>query len=508
MLTDLGFLEKEFKTGSISPDKVLAAVDVFRHELALPGTIPVSQIKQVQQVYGKSANQKLLEIAVDVDEGIRFQRLPDFGTQNLQTRIIHCRLSLLGLYQGLVASPWSAFSYSALEKAALFAGRTNLETMNLLADLEQYTSAFLKASGYKNPLVVFESETKEPIPEYTGAFKRQLRRDLRNYDTVFDNLDDQLFFRRDHKVNGDYLDKLSKAEINRFLLRLIQVHQWMAGAYDGLLDGEFGPITIESLLEIISQYNGEERKDVKTDKVLVRITGTTFLFNAVHFLIRYSEESLAQDRTLETLQILSRNISEAQASDQQVFEINFQSEVEIIQKGEHVPPENRNGLFPRIFTGARIFFKKLFRVARRLFRWIVDQVKKGIHFIRNMIRMIYAFLKEAAIHFINGVKFLLGKLPVSTQRERTYFAYTRFDIDKDVVSLLNEHHGNLIADHLRNVNQMVHSMHFSLAMIIFLFKTLKASLVAPIPVAWPVFVIKMVIAFKKVIDQYKLVLTA
>jgi hypothetical protein len=508
MLIDLGYLEKEFRVGAIRQEMLLQAVDAFRRDLLQSGMMTVSEIKQIEQVYGRSANQKLLERTIDIDDGFRFRKLPDFGDQNLQTRILHYRLNLLGLYPGYIALPWGAFSYSALENASIFAGRTKLETMNLLADIEQYTTAFLKTSGYKNPLVVFVSDTMEPIPEYTGAFKRQLRRDLRKHDTVFNDLDDQLFFRRDHKVNGDYLDKLRKAEINLFTLRLIQVHQWMAGAYDGLLDGDFGPVTVESLLEVINQYSGEERKDVKPEKVLVRITGKTFLFNAVHFLIRYSEEGLAHDRTLETLQILSQHIHEAPASAQQDFEQSFQSEVEIIRTGEHLPPENRNGLFPRIFTGARTFFKKLFRVARRLFRWIVDQVKKGLHFIRNAIRMIYAFLKEAVIHFINGVRFLLGKLPVATHSQKKQFAYTHFDIDKDVISLISEHHKTLIANHLRNVHQTVNSMHFSLAMIAFLFKTLKASLLAPIPVAWPLFVVKMVIAFKNVIDQYKLVLTA
>ena len=507
MLIDLGYLEKAFLMNAVSESQVHSAMIEFRKDLDGEIILSKADISAYEKVYATGANAKLLEKMVDVDEGLQFDKLPAFGDQNLQTRILHYRLNLLGLYDGRVAAAWSALSYTALEKAAVFAGQLKQRTMNLLADLEAYTAAVLKKTGYKNPLLVFESDPHDKIPEYTGAFKRHLKQNLEKHKNVFDALDDALFFRRDKKVNMSYLSTLKHSETNRFLLRLIQVHQWMAGVYDGVLDGEYGAVTLESLLDVISHYNDEDREHVKTDKLLVRIAGNMYLFNAVHFLISYSHENLSADRTFDTLQVLSESVSGANPDDQQLFEQNFQSEVALINSGESSIPESRNGFLPRLFTGVKTFFKKLFRFAKKLFKWIVEQAQKAIQFVRNVVRMIYSFLKEAVIHFINGVKFLLGKLPVNSIKNRQQGLFTQFDIDKDAVNIALRADEGLIMEHIRRVNQTVGSMQFSLQFIVFLFTSLKSAVLAPVPIAWPLFILKMVYSFKKVIEKYKLINT-
>lgn len=505
MLIDLGYLEKAFKTNALNQNDIAIALSAFREELKLSGIFSQSVLNEFVKVYGKSADHKILERLTDIDEGVKFDSLPAFGDRDLKTRILHFRLNLLGLYEGFVAAPWSALSFTALENAALYAGHFKLRTVNLLADIESYTAQVLKKVGFKNPLVVFESAENNEVSEYKGSFKRQLKRDLDKHDAVFEHLDDALFFRRDKKVNLRFLEQLKNSDVNRFLLRLIQVHQWMAGSYNGVLDGDIGKITMESLLEVISQYNNEDRKDVKTDKILVRITGNTYLFNAVHFLVKYSQEFQTEDRTLASLQVISESIKSANAEDQQQFEANFQAEIENIKAGEKQVPENRNGFLPRIFTGIKTFFKKIFRLAKKLFKWIVEQAKKAIQFVRNVIRMIYGVLKEAVIHFINGVKFLLGKLPINTIQSRSAGMSTQFDLDKDAVNVVFGSDGSLFQQHIKNVNQTVGSMQFSLAFIIFLFKTLKSAFLATVPIAWPLFVLKMVYSFNHVIKQYQLI---
>jgi hypothetical protein len=85
--------------------------------------------------------------------------------------------------------------------------------------------------------------------------------------------------------------------------------------------------------------------------------------------------------------------------------------------------------------------------------------------------------------------------------------YSNFDIDKDGLNIFETANASDIKIHLDMVKQKVHSMSFSLALIGFLFDTLKTALSLATVIAWPLFILKLVIAFKKVIDTYKTVLT-
>jgi hypothetical protein len=121
--------------------------------------------------------------------------------------------------------------------------------------------------------------------------------------------------------------------------------------------------------------------------------------------------------------------------------------------------------------------------------------------------MIYNYLKEAVRHFIEGVKFFLGKLPVTTQSKDGHYLYSNFDLDKDGINIFETSDPSDVKSHMNQVMLKVQSMSFSLAMIGFLFQVLKTGLSAATVIGWPLFILNLVISFKKVIDTYKAVLT-
>ena len=510
VLIDLGYLRPEFLVEPIKERKINEAYSLFYSDLEVSGLISSSENTNIESVFQEEADTKLLEIVADIDEGLHLKKVPSFGEKSLVVRILHYRLNLLGLYEDFVAGHFSAASYAALDKAAFMIKKSKLTALNLLADIQTYTDAFLKARGYNNCIVSFftgKEAQKTSIPDYSGKFKRRLKKDLKKHPAIFEKLDDHVFFRRDKKVNLDYLRKLEKEEINRFTLRLLQLHQWMGGHYNGLLDTDFGNYTLNSFINIIGQYNESEAEKVKTEEVLVKVTDNVIVFNALFFLKQYKNENASEDRTLNTLQILSENYHEASEENKEQFRRNFQDGIDEAIKNENKTPETKFGMIRRVFFGIKAFFKKAFKFAKRIFKWIAEKVGKAVDFIQNTLRMIYNYLKQAVKHFIDGVKFLLGKLPVVNKDDQGNLLISNFDFDKDGISIIGSKNDDLINLHLRSVNRRIVSMSFSLALISFLFKTIKGILSSATVVAWPIFAIKLVVAFKKVIESYKLVLT-
>jgi hypothetical protein len=510
MLSDLGYLNTEFLSGIFMENKIAEAYQAFYTDLQQSGLKSTREINEFTNIYQDQAGLKLLESVTDIDEGILFTKLPELGEPGLMTRIIHYRLSLLGLYTGPIQLNYNAFSYAGLEKAATYVNKSKLSTLNLLANLQSYTEAFLIENGFLHSVVAFKSGIsgkQKDVPEYSGKFKRQIRQDLKDHETQFEILEEKLFRRNDDNVDLALLQSMAGEEINRFILRLIQLHQWMAGYYNGALDADFGELTLESLIEIIENYNEGSDDKVRAADVLARVRDDYFIFNCLYFLKQYKEENRQADQTMNTLAMLSDSYSKAEPDEQLAFETNFQAEIEVVRSGQDAIPETKNGVLRRVFFGIRTFFKKAFRFARKLFRWIVSGLKQAVTFVNNAIRMIYTFLKDAIRHFIEGVKFLLGKLPVTTQSSDGRFMYSNFDLDKDGLNIFETANASDVKIHMDMVRQKVHSMSFSLALIGFLYDALKAALSAAAVIAWPLFILKLVIAFKKVIDTYKTVLT-
>lgn len=510
MLSDLGYLKTEFLTVFSVENKIAEAYRVFYAELLLSGLKSIKEINEFTNLYQDQAELKLLETVTDIDEGIPIMKLPELGESGLITRIIHYRLSLLGLYTGPIELNFNAFSYAGLEKAAIYIRKSKLSTLNLLANLQNYTEAFLTENGFLHSVVAFKSGItgkQKDVPAYSGKFKRQIRQDLKDHEARYEILEEKLFRRNDDNVDLALLQSMAGEEINRFILRLIQLHQWMAGYYNGALDADFSELTVESLIEIIENYNEGTDDKIRAADVLARVRDDYFIFNCLYFLKQYKEENRQADQTMNTLAILSDAYSKADPGEQQAFETNFQAGIDLVRSDQDTIPETRNGVLRRVFFGIKTFFKKAFRFARKLFRWIVNGLKQAGIFVKNAIRMIYTFLKEAIRHFIEGVKFLLGKLPVTTQSSDGRSMYSNFDIDKDGLNIFETADASDIKIHLDMVKQKVHSMSFSLALIGFLFDTLKTALSLATVIAWPLFILKLVIAFKKVIDTYKTVLT-
>lgn len=508
-LSDLGYMPDIVETeGEVFNQFLNQAYQSFSSDLKKSELIDSPTQKRLKALYPVEFELKLLEMCLDIDEGITFKNLPAFGDQDLKTRILHYRLNLLGLYSAPISAYFSAASYNGLSKAASFTGKTPLATANLLADIQKFTVVYLKNRGYKHPVVIMQlSEAPSTsLEKYTGAFKRAVKRELSDHEEVFDELKQKLFKRNDDKLEVQYALELLHSDDNGFIIRLIQVHQWIAGFYQGNIDGEVGEVTLDSLQDVISSYN-ESGESVDEKRTLVSLPENDKLlaFNAIFFLNKYKIEQQQSDKTINTLEAVNNSYQSASTEDQQQFETTFNQQWNNIAHGKPTSAAEHKGFLQRIFGGIKAFFKKAFRFARKIFSWILKGIKKVAGFITNFLKKLYHIIKEAAQHFIEGVRFLLGKTTILTN-ENQQSLITHFDVDKDVLNLGTQIDNSLLKSHLGKVDEKVNSLKFSLTLIAFLFKTIRAILMGGI-VAWPVFLFKLAKSFKQVIDSYKQIAT-
>jgi len=508
-LSDLGYMPDIVETEGVVFNQFLdEAYQSFYSDLQKSGLISTQTQKQLKVLYPSEYEVKLLEMCLDIDEGLQFEKLPAFGDQDLKTRILHYRLNLLGLYTAPVKAYFSASSYNGLSKAASFTGKTPLSTANLLADIQEFTVVYLKNRGYQHPVVIMQlsDASTNGLANYTGAFKRAVKRELSGYDEVFNELNKSLFKRNDDKVDVSDAINILHADDNSFIIRLIQVHQWIAGFYQGKIDGEVSSVTLQSLQDVISSYNESgESVDEKRTLVVLSEKEKLLAFNAIFFLNKYKLEQQQSDKTISTLEAVNNSYQSASEEDQKQFETTFNEQWGQVAHGHSLTENQPKGFFQKIFGGIKAFFKKAFRFARKIFSWILKGIKKVAGFITNFLKKIYNIIKEAAQHFIEGVKFLLGKTTVLTN-ENQQTLITNFNIDKDVLNLGTSIDSTLLKTHLGKVDEKVNSLKFSLTLIAFLFKTIKAILLGGI-VAWPLFLFKLAKSFKQVIDSYKQIAT-
>ena len=110
-------------------------------------------------------------------------------------------------------------------------------------------------------------------------------------------------------------------------MRLIQVHQWQDGLYDGLLDSDIGELTLKSILSAIDLYNVIKNRQIKTHRVLTHVVRDYYLFNGLFFLQEYMVEDDEGGETQNAEEIiisdLLQQVEKANDGELSAFELHM-----------------------------------------------------------------------------------------------------------------------------------------------------------------------------------------
>lgn len=501
-LIELGYIPL-MKANALMVSDVKQAREKFLEDVQSSGLFSPRTI-EVLSLQGKEfLLSTLLRRVTDIDEGIVLEKLPATGETNLTTRMIHYRLDLFGLWPVDVAAPFSGVTLQKLEEITDYAGGSQLEAVNHLADVEQFTRHLLEKHPPERFILVFrspmvKSETKKAL-DRRHAFKRQMIEDFGEKTDFVKYMAQNILKNRPEKVDVNFLERETNDRFKRFIMRLLQIHQWQDGFYSGLLDSDIGQVTLESFLQTIDFYNETDGKRIKTHRVITYAHRGFFVFNSLFFLQEYMIEDKKTGSGDTILEHIGTQLQNAGEDERRDFNKNLHKLKSDIYNESEKQPKERKGFLQRIYFGIKKLIKKAFRFIRKIYTWIKDKVEKVWGFLKGLFRNFFENLQMGIRAFVDGISFIFGRKSIES-RVLNEMIVSKFSIDGDSVSITSREISLVLGEHLRSVGYNINAMKFTLAIVAGILKVI-INMVSII--TWPLLLIKIIKVYRNISETYR-----
>lgn len=410
----------------------------------------------------------LLHRLVSLDGETELEDVPVIGSLNLDSRILHYQLQILGLYEGDPGAPLSEAGMKGIWQLETWLGiDSETEILPFLGDIGELSNTIAKKLGARQ-LDHAVAYFKEPFKTMTGlgtkprAFLKELERVVpeehaAGFFALVDPKRGRMIRRlRDSRVVG----QLTRDPFNRFLLRLVQVRQWMRGFYQGKLDFWFGPKSLRSL------KGYAEALDFEVGELVVRAGkddsgGEYWAMNMAALLNRIREEEEAEGELP-----ADGAISQFEDHFDQLNEDEQAEVVSQLNKGtadHHKDHQKGLGLGRRIYLGVKSMALSIKSGFKMLVKWIKNGVAKLVNLGKNLFRLISRQLREGLRSFGSGISFLFsGKETVSQTRSgKEIVSDFSFDFDFALAAPTRVKAKEL-ETHLELVGNSVHNLNFCL----------------------------------------------
>lgn len=439
--------------------------------------------------------------ATDIDEGYTFNQLPELGETNLISCIIHYRLELFGLWDEPVNKPYGKATAIALDQLARYADFDRLSAINALADIEGFTKHLINTRPAEDFILTFKGRnlSKKYKKRAARKFLSQLRKDLKPDNAFLTAFTNKVVDVKGKKADYGFLARESRDDFKHFVLRLIQVHQWQEGLYEGILDGKIGNLSLASLTNAIAFDQANIRKKNRlNDHELLAFLGNDFcMLNGYYFLTRYMLEPGENTDEAFLWQQMNEQVAAASSTDQS----DYQLQVEQVKKRIKSDAEQakvKKGFFKRIYCGVKKMIKKARVMLKKLVSDLGAMIKRAWDFVKKLFKAFFENLKMAIRAFVDGIKFLFGKKEiVSTKGDG--FSFSKFQITGDCLNVVQNPSHELIQQHRGTTAYNFKVMGFSLKVVS---GVLKIVINAASVIGWPLLLINLVKVFKSLTEEY------
>ncbi|NJL13816.1 MAG: hypothetical protein HC913_12990 [Microscillaceae bacterium] len=267
-------------------------------------------------------------------------------------------------------------------------------------------------------------------------------------------------------AGGDYaafIEPREKSLENQFLIRLLQLRQWMLGFYAGRPDGLFGPLSYQSLVELadmedlaLNEFLAYTRLYPSDQHYWVLNIG--FLLQEV--ISRFEREEAREDLSEAVPAQLALLVPlPEQQVEQGLTQIYAEAEAEAqaaLQKGRRVY-RGQKARLKSFWHGLKGMLERIWAFLKGVAARILRFVKEAWRFLLSQIRTAWALLRD-------GMAFLLGRrIFISPSDKVGEVALSDFDIDFDGVSLYPARlSASTLAFHLHRIRQSTARLQFCL----------------------------------------------
>lgn len=297
---------------------------------------------------------------------------------------------------------------------------------------------------------------------YDGKNRRQFRRACNNRTVkvrgreIKPELNSALAVISERGTNEAAFKTLS----NKFGIHLMQLKMWMYGFYFGRIDGQYGPLSHASFLDLLEHEKQDKKR--KRQQILLALDEGYWAVNLpkAKELFKDFDQHLAKTKKRED-EILSKVNADNEAP---ILEAQSrQRQVEVNSFFDHARMKGR-----RIYHGIKSAVACAFRGIGRVVKWLARKLKKVAGAVVSFLKNVFKRIREGVQVFYRAMRrfgiFILGKPLITPENFRksppnTPIAFSRFNLDFDIINFQSNSIGaDLENEHMRTVRRLLYGL--------------------------------------------------
>ena len=422
VLKELGYLLPQ--KDQYSKEQLYSAINLLREELTDSKQLFADYKCNVKNVFLNNNELNLLHELISMNGTCKLYHVPQIGEKGLVVRVLHYRLTLLGLFNGSLDKAFSEESMSSLIKIVGWLELKNvkgaLEITNNIDDLINMFSKKIHAVYFRfnNRFKGFDFDELRKKPEF--AF--------------FQRLKDAIGRKPAKEINRKILklkelkeiDSQSNTDLNKTLLRILQIKKRTIGFYSRAIDNIIGEYTFQSILDFVKINFEKLPKGFMLQNYLVHIKDGWWIFNIVPFFKILESKDEPKDYSEEDL-LSELNTYIAEPSNKQKLTEIWKANIQETKKST-VPS--------RLFANIKDIIRSIGGKIKQFFKWVMNKLEKITDFIKNVVHALYREIREGIRLFYEGIKFLFGHRFIVPENPNS-FSVSKFDFDFDGISFFN-----------------------------------------------------------------------
>jgi hypothetical protein len=466
VLDNLGYISinQNSEDVELSDEVIASGIRTFREEYQVFQSV-YTGLPELDQSTDELTEEELEYLhkisSLDGDFALEQYSLEEIRGSAVLSRILNRRLCILVIFQETVTSEVSEQVSEQLERLRSWCGVDSVsEVIRLTGDIDLLAERLARQDHYGDSnyhhIVYFKDEKRS-----LSSSRFRSESDLEWFKFRFDGFipDESKELFELSSTKAEEIQLVLEDDLNKLMARLVHIQLWMFGTYQGLLDNDMGPLTLEglsSLLEYIQdQYDSAEGYSMKNLVVPLKkdywALNATFLFKAFLKVMEEMEESREsgknETKTLAEEIGLFINQPDFSETDKNKIlqEVNSQIESDYSSARNRKAKTRGSKGFLRTI-GA--FFSRIGKLISKGIGYIIRRIKKLFEWFKNGAKVLLRELKKIYSMIQSGLSFFFSKRKVKTESKSCRIV-TDFDSNFDCVTYLTDEDHDAIVLHIQ-----------------------------------------------------------